>query len=185
MVNYQNGKIYMIESLQGDCRYYGSTTQTLSIRLGKHKTDIKTKPHKNITSREVLKYQDAKILLVELYPCNSKMELEAREAFYIRNNECVNKKIPQRTSKEYKKLYYQENKEEILKKCDEYRETHKDQQKETNRLYRQNNNQKIKASKGKKCLCDCGKEYTHSHLQRHLRTNQHKIFQEIYNFIYL
>ena len=107
MVNYQNGKIYMIESLEGNCKYYGSTTQILSIRLATHKADIKK--GKNPSSKEVLKYQDAKILLVELYPCNSKMELEAKEAEYIRNNECVNKNIPQRTKKEYR----EENKEKI------------------------------------------------------------------------
>jgi len=46
MVNYQNGKIYMIESLIGNCRYYGSTTQTLAQRLGIHKKDNKKKKKK-------------------------------------------------------------------------------------------------------------------------------------------
>jgi hypothetical protein len=184
MVNYQNGKVYMIESLEGGCRYYGATTTSLSQRLGKHRSDNKCRPKKNITSKLVLNYPDARILLVENYPCNSKTELEAREAQYIRNNDCVNKKIPQRTAKEFKFHYYIENKEEILKKHTEYRSTHKPEIKELNRLYRQNNNDRLKAFKGRKCICECGKPYTHAHYQRHLRTEQHIFYQTTFDFIY-
>jgi hypothetical protein len=184
MVNYQNGKVYMIESLEGGCRYYGATVQSLSQRLGKHRRDNKYRPKKNITSKLVLNYPDARILLVENYPCNSKTELEAREAQYIRNNDCVNKKIPQRTEKEFKFHYYRENKEEILKKCTEYRSTRKPEIKERDRLYRQNNNDRLKAFKGRKCICECGKPYTHCHYQRHLRTEQHIFYQTTFDFIY-
>jgi hypothetical protein len=78
MPNYQNGKIYMIESISNNCRYYGSTIQSLALRLGKHRNDIKM--GRNPSSKKVLKYSDARILLVELFPCNSKMELKAKEA---------------------------------------------------------------------------------------------------------
>jgi len=111
MVNYQNGKIYMIESLIGNCKYYGSTTQTLAQRLGKHKLDMKDN-NKNITSKQVLKYEDFRILLVKNFPCNSIEELEAEEAVYIRNNDCVNKCIPHRT----KIKWYEDNREKLLEK---------------------------------------------------------------------
>jgi len=143
MVNYQNGKIYMIESLIGNCRYYGSTTQTLAQRLGKHKQDIK---RKYVSSKEVLQYPDFRILLVKKYPCNSVEELEAEEAVYIRNNDCVNKVIPQRTKKEYynynkdeilkkAKERYEEKKDEILEKSKVYREEHRDELLEKNKVY--------------------------------------------------
>jgi hypothetical protein len=118
--NYQNGKIYMIESLEGDCKYYGSTIQSLALRLGKHRSEIKM--GKNITSKEVLKYSDARILLVESFPCNNRMELESKEAEYIRHNDCVNKCIPQRTDKQY----YQDNKEVITEKQKQYRQDNKE-----------------------------------------------------------
>ena len=35
------------------------------------------------------------------FPCNTKLELEKRERYYIENFECVNKSIPTRTKKEY------------------------------------------------------------------------------------
>ena len=140
MPNYQNGKIYMIESVSNNCVYYGSTIQSLSRRLGKHRSDIKNNPNKNITSKEVLKYSDARILLVENFPCNSKTELEAKEAVYIRNNDCVNKNIPQRTETQY----YEDNKVDILNKCAEYRANNKIAIKEHKKQYYYDNKEKIK-----------------------------------------
>ena len=42
MVNYENGKIYKIESHSGDMIYIGSTTKKyLSQRMDTHRTDFK------------------------------------------------------------------------------------------------------------------------------------------------
>jgi len=85
-------------------------------------------------------------VLVENYPCNSKDELLARERHYIENNECVNKYIPGRPKaeadkayaiankdkiQEYKKEYYEKNKDGVIKK---YKEAHKDEILEKNRV---------------------------------------------------
>ncbi len=94
MVNYQNGKIYKIyNDTIPNKYYYGSTTQILTKRLYHHKSK------KNNTSSKILKNENMKIVLVELFPCNSKMELEKRERYYIKNNECINKNIPTRNLK--------------------------------------------------------------------------------------
>jgi hypothetical protein len=178
MPNYQNGKIYMIESLEGDCKYYGSTVDTLSRRLAQHRTSIKV--GKPISSQKVLKYSDARILLVELFPCNSKMELEAKEAIYIRNNDCVNKNIPQRPKKEYSTQYYQDNKEHLQQQIKQYKQDNKDVIKQ----YNQKNKEKIAEKMLKKCLCDCGKIYTYSHYNRHTRSKRHQFWQKTYDFIY-
>ena len=58
-----------------------------------------------------MKYDDAKIYLVEKYPCNTKEELCSREGYYIKNFECVNTQIAGRD----KKGWYEDNKERILK----------------------------------------------------------------------
>ena len=110
MCDYKNGKIYKLESKEGNVRYYGSTTQTLKERLRIHKKN------NNTTSRDILKYDDCKIILIENYPCSSKKELETRERFYIENNECVNKYIPTRTRKEWREENKDENKQEISEK---------------------------------------------------------------------
>jgi hypothetical protein len=104
-MNYQNGKIYTIRSFQTDDVYYGSTTQPLSKRLSKHKGDYKqwqNNKHHYVTSYELIKFDDCYIELYELYPCNSKTELEKREGQVIRENKnAVNKVIAGRTKKEY------------------------------------------------------------------------------------
>ena len=93
MPDYSNGKIYKITSEKGS--YVGSTTTTLSKRLSEHlskmKRALKGKCH-YFSSFEVI--HDAKekieIVLIEAFPCGSKMELEAREAEVIKSIDCVN-----------------------------------------------------------------------------------------------
>ena len=177
MVNYQNGKIYMIESLEGDCKYYGSTVQSLALRLSKHRNEIKA--GKNPSSKKVLKYQDARILLVELYPCNSKMELESKEAEYIRHNDCVNKRIPQRTDKQY----YQDNKVKKIQRVSQYYQKNKDKKLDYAKQYNQKNKDKIDEKRNKKYICDCGKETNNRHYKRHEKSQQHTNWQKIYDFI--
>lgn len=122
---YSRGKIYMIESASTGLIYYGSTCNELYKRIGMHRNDYKrfqAGKYRRTTSFDVLQHPDARILLVEAFPCANKQELNAREAHYIRNNDCVNKNIPGRTDVEY----YQENKEEILEKMKQYRQENKE-----------------------------------------------------------
>lgn len=151
MPNYQNGKIYMIWA--GDERYYGSTVDTLCRRFGKHKS-------MNCRSSVLFdKYgvENCKIELVELFPCNSKEELLAREGYYIRNNECVNRCIAGRTKQEY----YELHKERI----DEWQKNYKKTNKEV--LYK-------KASEKK--ICECGGKYTVRNLIQHTKSKKHQAF---------
>jgi hypothetical protein len=113
MTNYANGKVYKIYSPSqpelGD--YYGSTTQSLALRIGQHRSNAKR--GQCITSAVIIAAGDAVIVLVELCPVGTKEELHAREAFWIRGNPCVNKVVPGRTVAE-KSAYNAE-----------YRATHK------------------------------------------------------------
>ena len=91
---YQEGKIYKIVcNITGEV-YIGSTIEKyLCDRLGTHKG------HKDCVSRNIINRGDYKIELIKDYPCNSKKELEEEEGKYIRNNTCINIKIPHRTKK--------------------------------------------------------------------------------------
>ena len=179
-MDYKNGKIYTIRSFETDKYYIGSTTQSLSKRLSKHKNDYKVYLNgkfNNITSFEIIKYDDCYIELLEAYPCKSKDELTKREGELIRlhKNDIVNKRIEQRT----KKQYQQDNKEKIAE--------HKKQ-------YRQDNKDKIKARKSQRCICECGLEINYDHKSRHIKTklhqsymnnqNQFKLSQQDFNFIF-
>jgi len=56
-------------------------------------------------SKIILKRGDYSIELIEHYPCANKKEAHAREGFWIRNNECINKYVPGRTMKEYRQKH--------------------------------------------------------------------------------
>ena len=173
MLNYQNAKIYKIEDIGGNMCYFGSTTkQYLSPRMASHRSDYKKWLAGNHTKLTVIdifeKYgvENCKIVLVELYPCQTKDELHKREAHYITSFECVNKQIPGRTLAEY----YQDNKERIQKEHNEYYAKTKDAKK----LYNEKNIEKIKARKKEVVDCECGNTYSRSSKSKHLESNTHK-----------
>tara|TARA_R110001592_G_scaffold346885_1_gene639753 strand:+ start:106 stop:558 length:453 start_codon:yes stop_codon:yes gene_type:complete len=122
MVNYQNGKIYKIYCDENDDIYYGSTTQELYMRLRQHKT-------LKYVSRNIMK-NTYHIELVELYPCNNRIELETRERYYIENNKCVNNYIPTRTKKEYEEQHRQQARERTKKWVEKNKEYAKKQNRE-------------------------------------------------------
>ena len=107
MVNYQTGKIYKLVSYQTDKCYIGSTCNPLYKRFFQHKHNCKLykeSKYSYVSSFELIDYDDCEIVLIENYPCNDKNELHKRERYHIENTEhCVNKVIPTRTNKEYKK----------------------------------------------------------------------------------
>ena len=162
--DYSNGRIYFIEPIcehEDNEYYYGSTIQKLCKRMDKHRRDFKS--WKNGKRRKIMcfdlleKYgiENCKIYLVELYPCESREELESREGYYIRNNDCVNKYIPGRTRKEYRidnkdkfKEYYINNKDEI------------------------NTKRKVQNE------CPCGGRYTLTNKSQHSKTKIHIKYEE-------
>jgi hypothetical protein len=164
-MNYQNGKIYTIRSYQTDDVYYGSTTQPLSKRLSRHKANYKqwqNNKYHYVSSYEVIKYDDCYVELYELYPCNSKTELERREGQIIReNDDAVNQRIAGRTQKEY---------------CVD----NKENKKQYDKQYRMNNLDKI----NEKNICRCGGKYTYRNKSEHLKTKRHiKYILRILNII--
>ena len=171
--DYSLGKIYKLVSNETDKVYIGSTCQRLlSSRFSGHKTNYKSWLDGNfpyVSSFDILAFDDAQIVLVENFPCQDKYELEARERYYIENNNCVNKHTPTRSKKEwteinwehvqkqqkewrennhehkleYCKKYYQCNREEFLAKCKIYRDTHKEQKRERDKRYKETHREHI------------------------------------------
>ena len=128
MVNYQEGKIYMVWFEGNDKHYYGSTTTTLSNRLSQHKTHYKHKTSKCSLFKLFEEYgvDNAKIELVETFPCNSRSELEAREGHHIRNNIHINRQVPGTSKKEGNKIYREKNKEACKNRDKEYYQKNKE-----------------------------------------------------------
>ena len=137
MPKYENGKIYRIICNQTGLQYIGSTTISLSARLSQHKKILKD--GKSGTSKIVLQNGDYNIVLLQDFPCDRKEQLLQRERYYIETMDCVNKKIPNRTKKEW----YEGNKKEYIarqmiwnnnnkEKLVEYKKTFKNKNTQTN-----------------------------------------------------
>ena len=115
MPDYKLGKIYQIWSPNTDEVYIGSTVQPLHKRFHDHKTTLTSK--KYTTAREVLKCGEAKIELIEDYPCEKKSELNRREGQVMRGyDNRVIVKIAGRTPAEWRA----DNKEHIAAYQKEY-----------------------------------------------------------------
>ncbi len=116
MTNYKLGKIYKIERKSDNALIYvGSTCEpSLCRRLDKHKgmSIVNRKVYKSVLDNDG--WNNHEILLIKLYPCNSRDELHSEESRFIRClNPIGNKNIPMRTDKEYKI----DNKARNLKIC--------------------------------------------------------------------
>jgi len=162
MPDYSKGKIYKL--VGGGLTYYGSTVNELRYRLKLHKAHFKQ--NINITSKLLFETGDeVKIFLVEKFPCADKMELNARERWYIEQNDCVNKVMPTRTQKQY----YETNKGQIK----QYYEDNKEKIKEQHKLYREVNKDKIKQKKSEKITCECGAVIHKNSLYNHNKSIKH------------
>lgn len=156
MPDYQKGKIYKITSNETDKVYIGSTCDYLSSRLGKHKYSFK-KGKTCPTSKEILKYADCTVSLIEEFPCATKRELLEREGYHIRiTPNCVNARIAGRTDKQWrmdnkevlavkKKAYAQKNAAKTAEYQKKYAEEHKEHLKEYHKNYHEKNREKYNA----------------------------------------
>jgi len=196
MVNYNEGKIYKIESTLGNMVYYGSTTKKrLCDRMTKHRGDyklwLKGKTHLVMSYKLFDEYglENCKIILVENYPCESKDELAARERHYITNFDCVNKYVPNRTKKEWytdnkdkileqRKEYYTDNKNKILEQMKEYYENNRNKRLEQMKEYYENNKNKLSEQRKIKYTCPCGSCICKDTKAQHERSKKHIKFLE-------
>ena len=184
--DYSNGRIYKIEPI---CEhdenevYYGSTCQLLCKRMDKHRSDYKwwlNKKRDKFSSFELFeKYgvENCKIYLVELYPCETKEELFAREGYHIKNNKCVNRYVAGNQLavgiKEYHQIYRNQHKDENIEYGKIYRENNKQKLKENRTIYVAKNIDKIKEYSQTKNVCSCGGKYTNHDRPKHYRTKKH------------
>jgi hypothetical protein len=164
-MDYANGKIYTIRSKETELYYIGSTTQPLSKRMYAHRY-----PTNDCTSKEIMKYADAYIELLELFPCANKDELNRREGQLQREfrDKIVNFKMEGQTAEDKKKYYakYQtEHKAEILEKQHQNYERNKEENPE---LFREKQHQKYERNKeaNKEQKSATAKEYYQKNKER-------------------
>ena len=179
------GKIYFIRSNNPEIKskYVGSTIQTLSMRMSSHRANYKAwlKGTGNTCTifYEFQKYgvEQFHIELVEDYPCEREEQLYARENFFIRQEDCVNKQMaittPEET-KQYFKQYYQDNKEHLSQKMKQNHEANKESRNIKSKQYREEHKEEIKLNGKAIVVCVCGCQISKSNLAKHLKTEKHK-----------
>ena len=130
---YLNTKIYKIVDNAYTDKYIGSTYDKLSSRMTKHRCDYrryKKGEYHYVSVFDMFdKYglENCKIELIENYPCETVDEQRKHEGYHIQNEDCVNKHIAGRDSKqyyrehlewakEYNKKYYHDNFDRIQQK---------------------------------------------------------------------
>ena len=142
MNRYEHGKIYKIVDNGYNKCYVGSTCESLSQRMARHRKDysryLKETYPTVITVFLIFDefgIENCKIDLIETYPCRTKEELLQREGHYIQTLECVNKTVVGRSKEEKKEIRKSKRREEYL--------TNKDNVKEKAKEYYQNNREYI------------------------------------------
>ena len=160
MVDYKKGKIYQIKNTIDDDVYVGSTTNTLEGRMKGHRQGSHTKCKQHLalyTKMNIYGFDKFFIELIEEYPCNSKLELGARECHWIKERGTLNKVIQGRTphdwndeNKDVKRNWYAKNLDKIRERF--------------------MNHPDYKA----KIVCECGLEVSLRHLNEHKLTKTHQ-----------
>lgn len=163
MINkYQNGKIYkLINKLNNEMIYIGSTINTLKKRFQAHKTTFKKKKIFKIYQYiNELGIDNIDIQLIENYPCNNKIELLQREEYYI----CLYKELIMNKIKAY---WSNEEKQQYFKKY--------------NKEYRIINNKELKLYDKIKYINHIEKYKNKSKLDRINNKDRHKCLTCFYN----
>ena len=192
---YRNGKIYKIVDVGYSKCYFGSTYNTLCKRMSKHKESYRSFLNNKCPRTSSYDLFDefgldnCKIELVELYPCNNREELNAREGFWIKQTECVNKVIVGRTKREYyeqhkiqdaarRKLYFETHKEQESKRKQDWYQANKDRLNERASQKYQEKREAILAKHREKVECQCGCVVSRYTLKAQMSSKKHEQIME-------
>ncbi len=149
--NYLNTVIYKISCKDIDINdiYIGHTTDFKQrYRLHKSNCNVDTSKGYNYKIYKIIRenggWNNWEMSIIENFPCENVDEARNRERYWIENESSnLNVTIPNRSKKEYSKIYRIVHREEIAEKAKEYREKNKDNIK----LYVEANKEKISFQK--------------------------------------
>jgi hypothetical protein len=199
----KTGYIYKIWDLDDTSLvYYGSTQQTVCQRMTNHRRNCKCEKSLHCSSFEIIKRNNYQYATLEKVEFEELFELRNRERFYIENNKCVNKYIPNRPFLEvaknyrdnnkdmikekrdkkkdklalYQKEYIKNNKEMVKEKCKKYCEKNKELLKQKRKKYYEKNKDMIKEKRKK--YCEKNKELLKQQRKKYYEKNKELINQK-------
>jgi hypothetical protein len=171
------GFVYKITSKHTPDIYIGSTIQRLDYRLSDHRSKNAHRSNIACSSKEIVKYEDAVIELIETVYYTNIKELRDKELEYIIANReiCVNVKR-YKDDKEQKKEWNEKNAEKIREQQKEYREKNREKLREDWKKYYEKNCEKLRERQSKVIDCECGVHYTSNHKARHSKSKKHQAY---------
>jgi hypothetical protein len=188
-IRYSNGKIYRLVNDVDDEFYVGSTCMTLSKRFYGHKRKAKIVPNRKVYQHfNTIGWDKVKIILIEQYPCNDKLQLTRREREIIEQlKPSLNVCIPTRTNQEYRvdnrehirkinQDYHQANKEVRNERAKKWREQNKEQCAHNIKSWRENN--KDKHSSNQKEYYENNKERLAAYRKAYYEKNKEMLSQK-------
>tara|TARA_R110001592_G_scaffold257326_1_gene520894 strand:- start:82 stop:672 length:591 start_codon:yes stop_codon:yes gene_type:complete len=187
-IDYSKGFIYKLCCLDVSVKeiYIGSSTN-FKQRKSLHKSDCNNEKRKTYNSYKYKYIRDNggwdNWTMIELhkFPCNDKRELECEEnRVMIELQSQLNSRKPYITEediREYKKNYYENNKEEIKIKTKIHRGERKEEFNERSKKYYEDHKEIVKMKHKEKIVCDnCGV------ITRKCQISRHKTSQRCLDF---
>ncbi len=182
--NYKNACIYKLcckDPTIKEC-YVGSTTNFRGRKYS-HKSNCNNEKS-NKYNRYVYKFirdnggfENWTMIELEKVDCNDCKTLHNKEREWFEKLQAsLNKNIPTRTEKEWRK----DNKEKIKNYCKKQYEDNKEKMKEYRKEYYQNNKEEEKRKRKLTTICMCGKEINWAHRKRHIKSNKHKKLMKLF-----
>ena len=194
--DYSKGKIYkiVVDTDEEYKPYVGSTIQGLAERMGGHRSDYKKWKIGKVAKCNSYNLFDqfgvdkCKIILLEEYPCDSRMKLLQKEREWFDKMECCNKIKPFTCKEEkvkQKKEWYdknkdkiynykEDNKEHITEQMKIWRNKNKNEINNYNKVYQQEHKEQIAEKAKETFTCKCGKFLTICKKARHNKTQKHQ-----------
>ena len=80
------------------------------------------------------------------------------------------------TKQEYRKRYYEENKEKVNERNKIWNEANKERRKQNRKEYEEANKEALSEKRKAKFTCECGRTSSFVNKQRHFRTGRHQAF---------
>jgi len=174
MVNYDKAMIYkIVPKDNNDYCYIGSTVDFKS-RKNQHKS-MCNNPNSKLYNIPIYKHirknggwEEYEMILIEYYPCETKLELHKRERqckeIY---NDNLGYNIPSRTDKEYR----EDNKEKRAERSKKWIQNNKEKHQKYKKEYNIKNKEKL-AEKIECSICKC--YIRKDNMTRHTQTKKHQ-----------
>jgi len=185
--DYSKGKIYkiVVDTDEEYKPYVGSTIESLSRRMGGHRSKYKHwKKGKGSKCNsfdlfDKFGVDKCKIILLEECSCENIMQLLMKEREWFDKIECCNKIKPFASKEELveqKKIYQQTYREENIEYQKEYYNVNKEQLAEKKKEYYQKHKEQIAERDKEKIECVCSDIISKSNKARHEKTIKHISF---------